>query len=260
MKKEKTIKESNRGIQVPTKVNEPYSGNEAAVNNKIKETLYERRTYEQLHSLITSIIKRNGFRFRNAETTEDVVHDVMLSFLRTIDDESINDITDLIKAIEVIDFKKGYPESLKGYICQKTKNRCIDIFRYEKRRKYATPEDVSPVNWPQYWDDWVRWASWKPGTEIELEAPDQKDAPKRLPRFSVSEKEQPTVDKLSLEEVLNMLTEYGRPVFNLFYEGYEHEEIAKILGIRSATSRKRLQRARVRLQSQFPEEFATEWK
>lgn len=266
MKKNKHIDDGVNGIRVPLKTDKLHSQKVATTRGKVGEALCELRTYEQLRNLIISVIRNNGFKLENAHTKEDVVHDVVLSFLKS-DDESIEDIFSLMEKKErpVIELKKGYPESLKNQILRRTINNCIDIYRYEQRRRYATPEDVSPVNWLEYWDDWQLWATWKPGNEsgigiklqIEKE-PNKNYIPKRLPRFSVSEKEQPTVDKLSLEEVLNMLLPGERCVFKLIYEGYKHKEIAEKLEITSDASRKRLERARVRLQSIYPQEFVVE--
>ena len=45
-----------------------------------------------------------------------------------------------------------------------------------------------------------------------------------------------------------------KTVFNLFViEGYTHKDIAEILGVEEATSRSKLQRARVRLQELIKE-------
>lgn len=250
----KALKEAGLGIE------------EVAIGkSKAEIARVEQRTYEQLYRLIVSIIGRNGFKLENSQSEEDVVHDIMLSFLKNEDAEDI-DLDSALppladKKPPIIDLKMGYPESLRKLIWQKTYHYCIDIFRYEQRRKYATPEEIDPINWLQYWEDWERWATWEPGVELTAEESDKRRIiPKRLPRFSVSAVEQPTIEELSLETTLNMLPEKERAVVQLIGEGYQHNEIAEKLKITGVASRKRLERARTRLQSLYPHEFMVEWK
>ena len=47
----------------------------------------------------------------------------------------------------------------------------------------------------------------------------------------------------------------ARTVFNMYViEGYSHKEIAETLGVNEATSRSKLQRARIRLQEMIKEQ------
>lgn len=66
--------------------------------------------------------------------------------------------------------------------------------------------------------------------------------------------EQPTAEqegKMNVKEVMNALQELPdkyRTVFSLYYlEGYDHDEIAQIIGITSGLSRSQLSRAKSRL-------------
>ena len=100
--------------------------------SRAKEAQSEQRTYKQLYRLIISIIRRNGFKLENGQTEEDVVHDIMLSFLQKKGDEEIS-LPPWTDEPPVIDLKMGYPESLRKLIWQRTYHHCIDIFRYDQR-------------------------------------------------------------------------------------------------------------------------------
>ena len=65
------------------------------------------------------------------------------------------------------------------------------------------------------------------------------------------------VQKMGYAELMRMIGELppdARTVFNMYVlEGYSHKEIAKELGCTEATSRSKLQRARIRLQEMIKE-------
>ncbi len=53
--------------------------------------------------------------------------------------------------------------------------------------------------------------------------------------------------KEEIEKVIDQLPPGSRTVFNLYIEGFGHEEIASMLGISSGTSKTHLHRARIKL-------------
>jgi RNA polymerase sigma factor (sigma-70 family) len=69
----------------------------------------------------------------------------------------------------------------------------------------------------------------------------------------------PALEKEKLEEILaaiEQLSQMSRTVFNLFViDGYDHEEIAKMLKISSGTSRAHLHNARKRLKEMLDNKF-----
>lgn len=66
------------------------------------------------------------------------------------------------------------------------------------------------------------------------------------------------VQKMGYRELMGLIARLpadARTVFNLYViEGYSHKEIAEALGINEATSRSKLQRARIRLQELIKEQ------
>jgi RNA polymerase sigma-70 factor (ECF subfamily) len=69
----------------------------------------------------------------------------------------------------------------------------------------------------------------------------------------------PVIEKEKLEEILSaveQLSQMSKTVFNLFViDGYDHEEIAKMLKISSGTSRAHLHNARQRLKVMLEDKF-----
>ena len=65
---------------------------------------------------------------------------------------------------------------------------------------------------------------------------------------TVNPEAMPIVDRIALENAIRQLPDGYRTVFVLHdVEGYEHEEIAKILGCSAGTSKSQLHKARMKL-------------
>ena len=66
------------------------------------------------------------------------------------------------------------------------------------------------------------------------------------------------VQKMGYRELMSLIARLpadARTVFNMYViEGYSHKEIAETLGVNEATSRSKLQRARIRLQEMIKEQ------
>jgi RNA polymerase sigma-70 factor (ECF subfamily) len=75
---------------------------------------------------------------------------------------------------------------------------------------------------------------------------------------SLSSTEATPVQELGYKELMRLISSLppdARTVFNMYViEGYSHKEIADELGISEATSRSKLQRARLRLQEMIKNE------
>ena len=75
---------------------------------------------------------------------------------------------------------------------------------------------------------------------------------------ALSTEEATPVQKIGYRELMNLIGKLppdARTVFNLYViEGYSHKEIAEALGLNEATSRSKLQRARLRLQEMIKEQ------
>ena len=76
---------------------------------------------------------------------------------------------------------------------------------------------------------------------------------------SLSAEEATPVQKMGYRELMGLIAQLppdSRTVFNLFVvEGYSHKEIAEMTGMAEATSRSKLQRARLRLQELIKERY-----
>ena len=60
----------------------------------------------------------------------------------------------------------------------------------------------------------------------------------------------PVIDRIALDETITQLPEGYRTVFLLHdVEGYEHEEIARMLGCAAGTSKSQLHKARMKLRN-----------
>jgi RNA polymerase sigma-70 factor, ECF subfamily len=68
----------------------------------------------------------------------------------------------------------------------------------------------------------------------------------------------PIMDRIALEKAISQLPPGYRTVFVLYdVEGYDHEEIAKILGISSGTSKSQLHKARLKLREILRQQAAS---
>lgn len=85
---------------------------------------------------------------------------------------------------------------------------------------------------------------------------DEGETPDQIVKGTENPREMPVVDKISLEKAIAKLPTGYRTVFVLHdVEGYEHEEIAKMLGISAGTSKSQLHKARLSLRKLIREEI-----
>lgn len=76
------------------------------------------------------------------------------------------------------------------------------------------------------------------------------EAPVEMVRGSENPNRMPVVDRIALEQAIAQLPEGYRRVFLLHdVEGYEHEEIARMLGVAAGTSKSQLHKARMKLRT-----------
>ena len=88
---------------------------------------------------------------------------------------------------------------------------------------------------------------------------EEDETPDQIVRGTENPNSMPVIDKISLEKAISKLSPGYRTVFVLHdVEGYEHEEIAKMLGISVGTSKSQLHRARLNLRKLIREQTATE--
>ena len=81
-------------------------------------------------------------------------------------------------------------------------------------------------------------------TSEEGETPDQ------IVKGTENENRMPVVDRIALEDAIAQLSPGYRSVFVLHdVEGYEHNEVAEMLGISEGTSKSQLHKARLKLRS-----------
>ena len=77
---------------------------------------------------------------------------------------------------------------------------------------------------------------------------DEGEAPVQVAAGTESPDRMPVVDRIALEEAVSQLPPGYRAVFLLHdVEGYEHEEVARLLGCSVGTSKSQLHKARMRL-------------
>jgi RNA polymerase sigma-70 factor (ECF subfamily) len=77
---------------------------------------------------------------------------------------------------------------------------------------------------------------------------DDGEMPDQVDPLSDNPRAMPIVDQIALDNAISKLPKGYRAVFILHdVEGYEHEEVAKILGCSSGTSKSQLHKARLRL-------------
>ena len=93
-----------------------------------------------------------------------------------------------------------------------------------------------------------------------LRKPENKVYHEELEAYESELSYQPSLQKLDVKFVLNKIQELApgyRAVFNLYViEGYQHQEIADMLGISESTSKSQLSRARKLLQEALSGEFS----
>jgi len=76
------------------------------------------------------------------------------------------------------------------------------------------------------------------------------ETPVQVVRGTENPRSMPVVDRIALDKALDQLPPGYRSVFVLHdVEGYEHEEIAKMLGVAVGTSKSQLHKARMKLRS-----------
>ena len=88
-------------------------------------------------------------------------------------------------------------------------------------------------------------------TAIEEETPDQ------IVRGTENPDKMPVIDRIALENAVQQLPPGYRTVFILHdVEGYEHEEIAQMMGVAEGTSKSQLHKARLKLRNLIRQQAA----
>jgi RNA polymerase sigma-70 factor (ECF subfamily) len=88
-------------------------------------------------------------------------------------------------------------------------------------------------------------------------ATDDNDMPDQIVPHTEDPSAMPIVDQIALDTAISKLPPGYRKVFVLHdVEGYEHEEVAKLLGCSSGTSKSQLHKARLKLRKLLQEEVA----
>lgn len=83
------------------------------------------------------------------------------------------------------------------------------------------------------------------------------ETPEQIVQGTANPSRMPVVDKIALERAIARLSPGYRSVFVLHdVEGYEHEEIGRMLGISAGTSKSQLHKARLNLRKLIREEVA----
>jgi RNA polymerase sigma-70 factor, ECF subfamily len=76
------------------------------------------------------------------------------------------------------------------------------------------------------------------------------EIPEQVDTFTTRAQTMPVIDRIALVSAVEKLPNGYRTIFLLHdVEGYEHEEIARVLGISAGTSKSQLHKARLRLRS-----------
>ena len=97
----------------------------------------------------------------------------------------------------------------------------------------------------------------KKSTRSEL-LTDEGETPIQIVQGTANPNSMPVVDRISLERALKQLPVGYRTVFVLHdIEGYEHYEIAKMLGIAEGTSKSQLHKARLKLRQLIRQQAAS---
>jgi RNA polymerase sigma-70 factor (ECF subfamily) len=83
---------------------------------------------------------------------------------------------------------------------------------------------------------------------VQMARRSESDIPEQADRATINPERMPIVDRIALERAIGQLPKGYRMVFILHdVEGYEHEEIATMLGVTSGTSKSQLHKARMAL-------------
>lgn len=89
----------------------------------------------------------------------------------------------------------------------------------------------------------------KPGVKTELSTEDEK-IPTRIASGTENPRKMALIDRISLDEAIRHLAPGYRTVFILHdVEGYQHEQIGRMLGCAIGTSKSQLHKARMKLRS-----------
>lgn len=96
----------------------------------------------------------------------------------------------------------------------------------------------------------------KRSTKSELTAVDD-ETPDQIVRGTENPNTMPIIDRIALEKAVQQLPPGYRTVFILHdVEGYEHEEIARMMGVAEGTSKSQLHKARLKLRNLIRQQAA----
>ncbi len=96
----------------------------------------------------------------------------------------------------------------------------------------------------------------KRSTKSELTSVDD-ETPDQIVRGTENPNAMPVIDRIALEKAVQQLPPGYRTVFILHdVEGYEHEEIAKMMGVAEGTSKSQLHKARLKLRGLIRQQAA----
>jgi RNA polymerase sigma-70 factor (ECF subfamily) len=96
----------------------------------------------------------------------------------------------------------------------------------------------------------------KRSTKSELTSADD-ETPDQIVKGTENPDRMPIIDRIALEKAVQQLPPGYRTVFILHdVEGYEHEEIAKMLGVAEGTSKSQLHKARLKLRNYIRQQAA----
>jgi RNA polymerase sigma-70 factor, ECF subfamily len=96
----------------------------------------------------------------------------------------------------------------------------------------------------------------KRSTKSELTSGDD-ETPDQIVKGTENPNAMPIVDRIALEKAIQQLPTGYRTVFILHdVEGYEHEEIAKMMGVAVGTSKSQLHKARLKLRNYLRQQAA----
>jgi RNA polymerase sigma-70 factor (ECF subfamily) len=96
----------------------------------------------------------------------------------------------------------------------------------------------------------------KRSTKSELTSGDD-ETPDQIVKGTENPNAMPVIDRIALEKAVEQLPPGYRTVFILHdVEGYEHEEIARMLGVAEGTSKSQLHKARLKLRNYIRQQAA----
>ena len=96
----------------------------------------------------------------------------------------------------------------------------------------------------------------KRSTKSEMTAIDD-ETPDQIVRGTENPNAMPVIDRIALEKAVQQLPPGYRTVFILHdVEGYEHEEIARMMGVAEGTSKSQLHKARLKLRNLIRQQAA----